>query len=246
MSISPKQNIKSAITELLHNKKLTKHNSYLLIKQTSKMIVKENLFLQLKQELHHHQHLNNKLKEYLNIVKEKRNLYQFNYNEAQQGCDKFKGEYKELVNIVDNYEESLYNLHKDRELSSRQHEEVVKMKLAMQKKLNKELISMQQKVNTQEKQMKKVLMQREQFILQKENDYNEYIKNDNKHDERYKLLQNKLDNLNNKSDRYFKKYQHVLDPCMLLGNEDAAQEMLSQENKEMYVIIIFTFIYIEN
>jgi hypothetical protein len=233
MSISPKQNIKSAITELLHNKNLTKHNSYLLIKQTSKMIVKENLFLQLKQELHHHQHLNNKLKEYLNIVKEKRNLYQFNCNEAQQGCDKFKGEYKELVNIVDNYEESLYNLHKDRELSSRQHEEVVKMKLAMQKKLNKELISMQQKVSTQEKQMKNVLMQREQLILQKENDYNEYIKNDNKHDERYKLLQNKLDNLNNKSDRYFKKYQHVLDPCMFLGNEDAAQEMLSQENKEM-------------
>ena len=54
-----------------------------------------------------------------------------------------------------------------------------------------------------------------------------------KHDEKYKLLQNKIENLNNKSDRYFKKYQHLLDPCMLLGNEDAAQEMLSQENKEM-------------
>ena len=118
------------------------------------MIVKENLLLQLKQELHHHQRLNTKLKEYLNLVKEKRNLYQFNYNEAQQGCDKFKGEYKELVTIVDNYEESLYNLHKDRELGSRQHEEVVKMKLAMQKQLNKELINIQQKVSTQEKKMK--------------------------------------------------------------------------------------------
>ena len=233
MSISPKQNIKSAITELLHNKHLNKRNSYLLIKQTSKMIVKENLFLQLKQELHHHQQLNTKLKEYLNLIKEKRNLYQFNFNEAQQGCDKFKGEYKELVTIVDNYEQSLYNLHKDRELGSRQHEEVVKMKLAMQKKLNKELINMQQKVTTQEKQMKNVIMQREQLSLQKENDYNEYIQNDNKHDERYKLLQNKINNLNNKSDRYFKKYQHVLDPCMLLGDEDAAREMLSQENKEM-------------
>lgn len=233
MSISPKQKIKSAIKELLHNKHLSKHNSYLLIKQTSKMIIKENLFLQLKQELHHHQHLHAKLKEFLNLIKEQRNLYQFNYNEAQQGCNKFKGDYKELVTIVETYENSLYNLYKDRELGSRQHEEVIKLKLAMQKKLNKELLDIQQKVNVQEKKMKNILIQREHLSLQKQNDYNDYIQTDNKHDERYKLLQNKINNLTNKSDRYFKKYQHVLDPCMLLGNEDAAQEMICQENKEM-------------
>ena len=233
MCVSSNSDLRKVINELLHSKKLNTKASHKLIHQTNKMIIKENLFLQLKQELHHHKCLNSKLKEYLHFVKERRNKFQCNYNEAEKGCVQFTSQYEGFFHIVNHYENVLTNLNKDREIGLRQYEEVCKMKMALYNKLNNEFKNIEENIIEQENKIKQIINKREELVIKKQKEHDEYIKNDNAYEKKYGLLKNKLKNLNMKSERYFKKNQKELDPFMLLNNEKVAHEMIRKENKEM-------------
>lgn len=233
MCVSSNSDLRKVINELLHCKKLNTKASHKLIHQTNKMIIKENLFLQLKQELHYHKCLNGKLKEYLNFVKERRNKFQCNYNEAEKGCVMVKDEYEGFFQIVNHYENVITNLHKDKVIGLRQYEEVCKMKMTLYNKLNNEFKHIEESIIQQENKMKEIINKKEELVIRKQKEHDEYIKNDNAYEKKYNMLKNKIKNLNMKSERYFKKNQKVLDPFMMLDNEKVAQEMISKENKEM-------------
>ena len=228
-----KNKLKETIIELLHNKKLNTKHSQLLLKQTSNLIIKENLVLQLKQELIHHQRLNSLLKEYYEICKKRKQLTRFNYTEAVTGCSQFKRDCKELIKIVETYDSTLEKMKKDKYIIIKQSEDILKLKIDSQYKFNKRLIGLQQQVKTQEKEMKDIINKKELLIMRKHKENDEYENIIKTEEDKYNTLKDKINILNEKSIRYYKTYQHILDPGLLLNDESFAKGIIHKENKEM-------------
>lgn len=228
-----KNKLKETIIELLHNKKINSKHSQLLLKQTSNLIIKENLVLQLKQELIHHQRLNFLLKDYYEVCKKRKHLTHFNYNEAVTGCSQFKIDCKELIKIVETYDSTLEKLKKDKYIIIKQSEDILKLKIDSQYKFNRRLIDLQQQVKKQEKEMKDIINKKESLIMRKHKENEEYENIIKTEEEKYNTLKEKINILNEKSIRYYKTYEHFLDPGFLLNDESFAKDLLHKENKEM-------------
>ena len=228
-----KPQIKEAIMKLLHSKTLNSKNTQLLLKQTTSIIIKENLFLQLKQELLYHRYLNKKLKEYHAVCKDSKLLSQTNCTEAINGCSKFKSECKDLLAIVERYDASLENLYKDKDNIIHRSEEQIKSKIDAKFNYNKQLTNLQQQVKNQEEIMNNLIHKKEMLLTKKQKESERYDKLTKRDENKYNILKEKFETLSGKSDRYYKNYQHVLDPSLLLDDKKVAVVMIQKENKEM-------------
>ena len=228
-----KPQIKESIMKLLHSKTLNSKSTQLLLKQTTNIIIKENLFLQLKQELLYHRNLNTKLKEYHAVCKDSKLLSQTNCTEAINGCSKFKSECKDLLAIVEKYDASLENLYKDKDNIIHQSEEQIKSKIEAKYNFNRQLINLQQQVKNQEEIMNNIIHKKEMLLTKKLKECERYDQLTKKDEIKYNTLKEKFETLSGKSDRYYKNYQHVLDPSLFLNDENVAVVMIQKENKEM-------------
>ena len=218
-----KPQIKESIMKLLHSKTLNSKSTQLLLKQTTNIIIKENLFLQLKQEL----------KEYHAVCKDSKLLSQTNCTEAINGCSKFKSECKDLLAIVEKYDASLENLYKDKDNIIHQSEEQIKSKIEAKYNFNRQLINLQQQVKNQEEIMNNIIHKKEMLLTKKLKECERYDQLTKKDEIKYNTLKEKFETLSGKSDRYYKNYQHVLDPSLFLNDENVAVVMIQKENKEM-------------
>jgi hypothetical protein len=71
------------------------------------------------------------------------------------------------------------------------------------------------------------------LLTKKQQECERYDKLTKKDENKYNILKEKFETLSGKSERYYKNYQHVLDPSLLLDDKKVAVVMIQKENKEM-------------
>ena len=81
--------------------------------------------------------------------------------------------------------------------------------------------------------MKDIINKKESLIMRKHKENEEYENIIKTEEDKYNILQDKINVLNEKSIRYYRKYEHFLDPGLLLNDESFAKSLIHKENKEM-------------
>ena len=214
-----------------------------LSKKVKKSICKENLVLELRDELKYNKTFNLMYEKFLTDVIKLKNQVKLNRDKVIENCERLKKEYADKFDIIDSYEKQIETLQKERKNIIKTNDEIILMKTNEQKKLNTELKNLESKIDDQRTKIEKLKTNiasledkkshlNEEFDKQKKDEEKQYqkLKKD------YKYMLKKRDYFQQAYDEYEKVPEDLVKIDIKLEDHTNEKNALKEENLNIQLI----------
>ena len=216
-----------------------KQENSLLYKLKDK-ITKETLILELRQELNYHIESNVVYNDFLKKIIRLKDLVKENRDKLQNNTDSFKETYKDKFNIIEQFENSIVFLGKEKTVMIEANDEILKIKQGTNNKLIKEFNEIQARNNIQKEEINSLDYKIRELEYKKSTLHDDLIKQyetDKKNYEnflkRYQILVNTYKYLSNEYDSYAKSGDEITKIDVKLDDESYAKTLLIKEDLEV-------------
>ena len=216
-----------------------KQENSLLYKLKDK-ITKETLILELRQELNYHIESNIVYNDFLKKIIRLKDLVKENRDKLQNNTDSFKETYKDKFNIIEQFENSIVFLGKEKTVMIEANDEILKIKQGTNNKLIKEFNEIQARNNVQKEEINSLDYKIRELEYKKSTLHDDLIKQyetDKKNYEnflkKYQILVNTYKYLSNEYDSYAKSGDEITKIDVKLDDESYAKTLLIKEDLEV-------------
>ena len=216
-----------------------KQEDSLLYKLKDK-ITKETLILELRQELNYHIESNVVYNDFLKKIIRLKDLVKENRDKLQNNTDSFKETYKDKFNIIEQFENSIVFLGKEKTVMIEANDEILKIKQGTNNKLIKEFNEIQARNNVQKEEINSLDYKIRELEYKKSTLHDDLIKQyetDKKNYEnflkKYQILMNTYKYLSNEYDSYAKSGDEITKIDVKLDDESYAKTLLIKEDLEV-------------
>ena len=216
-----------------------KQENSLLYKLKDK-ITKETLILELRQELNYLIEYNVVYNDFLKKIIRLKDLVKENRDKLQNNTDSFKETYKDKFNIIEQFENSIVFLGKEKTVMIEANDEILKIKQGTNNKLIKEFNEIQARNNIQKKEINSLDYKIRELEYKKSTLHDDLIKQyetDKKNYEnflkKYQILVNTYKYLSNEYDSYAKSGDEITKIDVKLDDESYAKTLLIKEDLEV-------------
>ena len=216
-----------------------KQEDSLLYKLKDK-ITKETLILELRQELNYHIESNIVYNDFLKKIIRLKDLVKENRDKLQNNTDSFKETYKDKFNIIEQFENSIVFLGKEKTVMIEANDEILKIKQGTNNKLIKEFNEIQARNNVQKEEINSLDYKIRELEYKKSTLHDDLIKQyetDKKNYEnflkKYQILVNTYKYLSNEYDSYAKSGDEITKIDVKLDDESYAKTLLIKEDLEV-------------
>ena len=216
-----------------------KQEDSLLYKLKDK-ITKEALILELRQELNYHIESNVVYNDFLKKIIRLKDLVKENRDKLQNNTDSFKETYKDKFNIIEQFENSIVFLGKEKTVMIEANDEILKIKQGTNNKLIKEFNEIQARNNIQKEEINSLDYKIRELEYKKSTLHDDLIKQyetDKKNYEnflkKYQILVNTYKYLSNEYDSYAKSGDEITKIDVKLDDESYAKTLLIKEDLEV-------------
>ena len=216
-----------------------KQEDSLLYKLKDK-ITKETLILELRQELNYHIESNVVYNDFLKKIIRLKDLVKENRDKLQNNTDSFKETYKDKFNIIEQFENSIVFLGKEKTVMIEANDEILKIKQGTNNKLIKEFNEIQARNNVQKEEINSLDYKIRELEYKKSTLHDDLIKQyetDKKNYENffffYQILVNTYKYLSNEYDSYAKSGDEITKIDVKLDDESYAKTLLIKEDLEV-------------
>ena len=229
--------LRSLLVDMLYSKKQNTQRTKDLLTQVNKLITKESLIIQLRTEYKYIKLLNSYYKQYLTLIKDKKEKCLQNKNGVKEYCDDLRKNGKGNTHIIDKYEEKIRQLKKEKKEIIKTNEGIIKIKMDINNKLNTRLIEIQTKINMNLEEISKQEKKIKSLEDKKEKERQEFLKEEEFQNKRYKKLKLKCDNaedqIKNLENKLSKMESEKGFMPVELDNYDMSNNILEKENKDI-------------
>lgn len=216
-----------------------KQEDSLLYKLKDK-ITKETLILELRQELNYLIESNVVYNDFLKKIIRLKDLVKENRDKLQNNTDSFKETYKDKFNIIEQFENSIVFLGKEKTVMIEANDEILKIKQGTNNKLIKEFNEIQARNNIQKEEINSLDYKIRELEYKKSTLHDDLIKQyetDKKNYEnflkKYQILVNTYKYLSNEYDSYAKSGDEITKIDVKLDDESYAKTLLIKEDLEV-------------
>ena len=216
-----------------------KQEDSLLYKLKDK-ITKETLILELRQELNYYIESNVVYNDFLKKIIHLKDLVKENRDKLQNNTDSFKETYKDKFNIIEQFENSIVFLGKEKTVMIEANDEILKIKQGTNNKLIKEFNEIQARNNIQKEEINSLDYKIRELEYKKSTLHDDLIKQyetDKKNYEnflkKYQILVNTYKYLSNEYDSYAKSGDEITKIDVKLDDESYAKTLLIKEDLEV-------------
>ena len=216
-----------------------KQENSLLYKLKDK-ITKETLILELRQELNYLIEYNVVYNDFLKKIIRLKDLVKENRDKLQNNTDSFKETYKDKFNIIEQFENSIVFLGKEKTVMIEANDEILKIKQGTNNKLIKEFNEIQARNNIQKEEINSLDYKIRELEYKKSTLHDDLIKQyetDKKNYEnflkKYQILVNTYKYLSNEYDSYAKSGDEITKIDVKLDDESYAKTLLIKEDLEV-------------
>ena len=216
-----------------------KQENSLLYKLKDK-ITKETLILELRQELNYLIESNVVYNDFLKKIIRLKDLVKENRDKLQNNTDSFKETYKDKFNIIEQFENSIVFLGKEKTVMIEANDEILKIKQGTNNKLIKEFNEIQARNNIQKEEINSLDYKIRELEYKKSTLHDDLIKQyetDKKNYEnflkKYQILVNTYKYLSNEYDSYAKSGDEITKIDVKLDDESYAKTLLIKEDLEV-------------
>ena len=229
--------LRSLLVEMLYSKKQNTQRTKDLLTQVNKLITKESLIIQLRTEYKYIKLLNSYYKQYLTLIKDKKEKCLQNKNGVKEYCDDLRKNGKGNTHIIDKYEEKIRQLKKEKKEIIKTNEGIIKIKMDINNKLNTRLIEIQTKINMNLEEISKQEKTIKSLEDKKEKERQAFLKEEEIQNKRYKKLKLKCDNaedqIKNLENKLSKMESEKGFMPVELDNYDLSNNIIEKENKDI-------------
>ena len=216
-----------------------KQENSLLYKLKDK-ITKETLILELRQELNYLIESNVVYNNFLKKIIRLKDLVKENRDKLQNNTDSFKETYKDKFNIIEQFENNIVFLGKEKTVMIEANDEILKIKQGTNNKLIKEFNEIQARNNIQKEEINLLDYKIRELEYKKSTLHDDLIKQyetDKKNYEnflkKYQILVNTYKYLSNEYDSYAKSGDEITKIDVKLDDESYAKTLLIKEDLEI-------------
>ena len=219
---------------------ISKNQENSLLYKLKDKITKETLILELRQELNYHIESNIVYNDFLKKIIRLKDLVKENRDKLQNNTDSFKETYKDKFNIIEQFENSIVFLGKEKTVMIEANDEILKIKQGTNNKLIKEFNEIQARNNVQKEEINSLDYKIRELEYKKSTLHDDLIKQyetDKKNYEnflkKYQILVNTYKYLSNEYDSYAKSGDEITKIDVKLDDESYAKTLLIKEDLEV-------------
>ena len=219
---------------------ISKNQENSLLYKLKDKITKETLILELRQELNYHIESNVVYNDFLKKIIRLKDLVKENRDKLQNNTDSFKETYKDKFNIIEQFENSIVFLGKEKTVMIEANDEILKIKQGTNNKLIKEFNEIQARNNVQKEEINSLDYKIRELEYKKSTLHDDLIKQyetDKKNYEnflkKYQILVNTYKYLSNEYDSYAKSGDEITKIDVKLDDESYAKTLLIKEDLEV-------------
>lgn len=219
---------------------ISKNQENSLLYKLKDKITKETLILELRQELNYHIESNVVYNDFLKKIIRLKDLVKENRDKLQNNTDSFKETYKDKFNIIEQFENSIVFLGKEKTVMIEANDEILKIKQGTNNKLIKEFNEIQARNNVQKEEINSLDYKIRELEYKKSTLNDDLIKQyetDKKNYEnflkKYQILVNTYKYLSNEYDSYAKSGDEITKIDVKLDDESYAKTLLIKEDLEV-------------
>lgn len=219
---------------------ISKNQENSLLYKLKDKITKETLILELRQELNYLIESNVVYKDFLKKIIRLKDLVKENRDKLQNNTDSFKETYKDKFNIIEQFENSIVFLGKEKTVMIEANDEILKIKQGTNNKLIKEFNEIQARNNVQKEEINSLDYKIRELEYKKSTLHDDLIKQyetDKKNYEnflkKYQILLNTYKYLSNEYDSYAKSGDEITKIDVKLDDESYAKTLLIKEDLEV-------------
>ena len=219
---------------------ISKNQENSLLYKLKDKITKETLILELRQELNYHIESNIVYNDFLKKIIRLKDLVKENRDKLQNNTDSFKETYKDKFTIIEQFENSIVFLGKEKTVMIEANDEILKIKQGTNNKLIKEFNEIQARNNIQKEEINSLDYKIRELEYKKSTLHDDLIKQyetDKKNYEnflkKYQILVNTYKYLSNEYDSYAKSGDEITKIDVKLDDESYAKTLLIKEDLEV-------------
>lgn len=219
---------------------ISKNQENSLLYKLKDKITKETLILELRQELNYLIESNVVYNNFLKKIIRLKDLVKENRDKLQNNTDSFKETYKDKFNIIEQFENSIVFLGKEKTVMIEANDEILKIKQGINNKLIKEFNEIQARNNIQKEEINSLDYKIRELEYKKSTLHDDLIKQyetDKKNYEnflkKYQILVNTYKYLSNEYDSYAKSGDEITKIDVKLDDESYAKTLLIKEDLEV-------------
>jgi hypothetical protein len=219
---------------------ISKNQENSLLYKLKDKITKETLILELRQELNYLIESNVVYNDFLKKIIRLKDLVKENRDKLQNNTDSFKETYKDKFNIIEQFENSIVFLGKEKTVMIEANDEILKIKQGTNNKLIKEFNEIQARNNIQKEEINSLDYKIRELEYKKSTLHDDLIKQyetDKKNYEnflkKYQILVNTYKYLSNEYDSYAKSGDEITKIDVKLDDESYAKTLLIKEDLEV-------------
>ena len=219
---------------------ISKNQENSLLYKLKDKITKETLILELRQELNYLIEYNVVYNDFLKKIIRLKDLVKENRDKLQNNTDSFKETYKDKFNIIEQFENSIIFLGKEKTVMIETNDEILKIKQGTNNKLIKEFNEIQARNNIQKEEINSLDYKIRELEYKKSTLHDDLIKQyetDKKNYEnflkKYQILVNTYKYLSNEYDSYAKSGDEITKIDVKLDDESYAKTLLIKEDLEV-------------
>ena len=219
---------------------ISKNQENSLLYKLKDKITKETLILELRQELNYLIESNVVYNDFLKKIIRLKDLVKENRDKLQNNTDSFKETYKDKFNIIEQFENSIVFLGKEKTVMIEANDEILKIKQGTNNKLIKEFNEIQARNNVQKEEINSLDYKIRELEYKKSTLHDDLIKQyetDKKNYEnflkKYQILVNTYKYLSNEYDSYAKSGDEITKIDVKLDDESYAKTLLIKEDLEV-------------
>lgn len=219
---------------------ISKNQENSLLYKLKDKITKETLILELRQELNYLIEYNVVYNDFLKKIIRLKDLVKENRDKLQNNTDSFKETYKDKFNIIEQFENRIVFLGKEKTVMIEANDEILKIKQGTNNKLIKEFNEIQARNNVQKEEINSLDYKIRELEYKKSTLHDDLIKQyetDKKNYEnflkKYQILVNTYKYLSNEYDSYAKSGDEITKIDVKLDDESYAKTLLIKEDLEV-------------
>ena len=219
---------------------ISKNQENSLLYKLKDKITKETLILELRQELNYYIESNVVYNDFLKKIIRLKDLVKENRDKLQNNTDSFKETYKDKFNIIEQFENSIVFLGKEKTVMIEANDEILKIKQGNNNKLIIEFNEIQARNNIQKEEINSLDYKIRELEYKKSTLHDDLIKQyetDKKNYEnflkKYQILVNTYKYLSNEYDSYAKSGDEITKIGVKLDDESYAKTLLIKEDLEV-------------
>ena len=229
--------LRSLLVDMLYSKKQNTQRTKDLLTQVNKLITKESLIIQLRTEYKYIKLLNSYYKQYLTLIKDKKEKCLQNKNGVKEYCDDLRKNGKGNTHIIDKYEEKIRQLKKEKKEIIKTNEGIIKIKNEINIKLKTRLLEIQTKINMNLEEISKQEKKIKSLEDKKEKQKQEFLKEEEIQKKKYKKLKLRCDDAEEQIIELGNKISKMdLEKGLMsvqLENYEMANDIIEKENKDI-------------